>query len=171
MTDDPVTHDAPDYDDATLRRILREVKTIAMVGVSPNPIRPSYFVGRYLSLRGYRVLPVNPVAAGETLFGEEVAPDLETLAARGETVDMVDIFRRSEEAGAIADEAVARFGKRGLKVIWMQIGVTNPEAARRAEAAGIEVIMNRCPKIERQRLCGELSIGGFNSRVISAKLR
>jgi uncharacterized protein len=154
-----------DYTDETLRRILTTVRTIAVVGVSANPVRPSYYVARYLGLRGYRVIPVNPGHAGETLFGETVRGRLSDI---DEPVDMVDIFRRSEHVGPIVDEALEAFP--GLKVIWMQIGVRNPEAAAKAEARGVEVIQNRCPKIEYQRLYGELRMGGFATGVISSRL-
>jgi predicted CoA-binding protein len=153
------------YADETIRRILTEVRTIAVVGVSPNPVRPSYYVARYLGLKGFRVIPVNPGHAGETLFGETVRGRLSEI---GEPVDMVDIFRRSEHVGPIVDEALAVFP--GLRVIWMQIGVENPEAAARAEARGVTVIQNRCPKIEYQRLFGELRMGGFATGVISSRL-
>lgn len=153
------------YADETIRRILTEVRTIAVVGVSPNPVRPSYYVARYLGLKGFRVIPVNPGHAGETLFGETVRGSLSEI---GEPVDMVDIFRRSEHVGPIVDEALAAFP--GLRVIWMQIGVENPDAAARAEARGVTVIQNRCPKIEYQRLFGELRMGGFATGVISSRL-
>ena len=153
------------YSDETLRRILRSVKTVAVVGVSANPVRPSYFVARYLGLRGYRVIPVNPGHAGERLFGEVVRGRLSEIDA---LVDMVDIYRRSDQVVPIVDEALERFP--GLRVIWMQIGVENAEAAARAEARGVEVIQNRCPKIEYQRLFGELRMGGFATGVISSRL-
>jgi uncharacterized protein len=153
------------YTDAQLKHILTTVKTVAVVGVSTNPVRPSYYVARYLGLKGYRVLPVNPVSAGETLFGQTVRASLSEI---GEPVDMVDIFRRSDHVGPIVDEALAAFP--GLKVIWMQIGVENAEAAAKAAARGVEVIQNRCPKIEYQRLFGELRMGGFATGVISSRL-
>lgn len=158
------------HSDAELKAILDDVKTIAVVGISTNPVRPSYYVGRYLGLKGYRVLPVNPGAAGQKLFGETIAPSLQALAEAGEEVHMVDIFRRSEEAGAVVDEALEHLVDRGLKAIWMQIGVVNEAAAARARAAGLEVVMNLCPKMEYQRLVGELSMGGFNSGRLSSKL-
>ena len=154
-----------DHSDESLRRILTSVKTVAVVGVSPNPVRPSYFVARYLGLRGYRVIPVNPGHAGETLLGETVRA---RLAEVTEAVDMVDIFRRSDQVGPIVEEALAAFP--ALKVIWMQIGVENPQAAALAEARGVEVVQNRCPKIEYQRLFGELRMGGFATGVISSRL-
>ncbi|MEX2518179.1 MAG: CoA-binding protein [Paracoccaceae bacterium] len=156
--------------DSALRSILAKVKSVALVGVSTNPVRPSYYVGRYLGLKGYKVLPVNPVYAGQSVFGAEIAPSLAALAARGERVDMVDIFRRSAEAGAVVDEALEHLLDHGLKVIWMQIGVVDEDAAARARAAGVEVVMNLCPKMEYQRLHGELSMGGFNTGRLSSKL-
>lgn len=153
-------------DDATLRRLLRRARMIAVVGVSPDPVRPSHYVGRYLALRGYRVIPVNPGHAGKTLFGETVRA---SLADCPDTVDMIDIFRRSDMVGPIVDEGLARFS--GLRTVWMQIGVENPEAAARARARGIDVVTNRCPKIEYQRLFGELRMGGFNTGVISSRLQ
>jgi len=138
---------------------------IALVGASANPVRASYFVGRYMGLRGKRVIPVNPGLAGQELLGEVVYPDIKSIP---DDVDMVDIFRRSEAVPAIVDEALARWPK--LQTIWMQIGVEHPQAAAVAEARGVTVIQNRCPKIEYQRLFGELRMGGFNTGVISSKL-
>ena len=161
----------PDYSQAQLRGILSSVKRIAAVGVSANPIRPSNYVGRYLKAKGYRVIPVNPVYDGQELFGEPVRASLADIPPSDDPVEMVDVFRRSEQAGAVVDEAIEVLGPRGLKVIWMQIGVVDEEAAARAEAAGLTVVMNRCPKIEYQRLFDELRIGGFNTGVISSKLR
>ncbi len=147
------------YSDAKIRRILSTVRTIAMVGVSSNWNRPSYFVMKYLQGKGYRVIPVNPGLRGETLLGEQSYASLRDIP---EPVDMVDIFRASDQVGPIVDDAIAI----GAKVVWMQLGVRNDEAAARAEAAGIEVIMNRCPKIEFGRLGGELSWSGVNSGII-----
>ncbi|QDC09117.1 CoA-binding protein [Oceanicola sp. D3] len=153
------------YADSLLRRILTETKVIACVGVSMNEVRPSYYVARYLSLKGYRVIPVNPGHAGKVLFGETIMPDLSSIDA---PVDMVDIFRRSEHVPPIVEEALAAFPD--LKTVWMQIGVENAEAAAMAEARGVTVIQNLCPKMEYQRLFGELRMGGFNTGVISSKL-
>ncbi|MEO0999601.1 MAG: CoA-binding protein [Pseudomonadota bacterium] len=158
------------YSDAHLRAVLTETKTIAAVGVSPTETRPSYFVARYLSLKGFTVIPVNPVAAGRRLFGQEVQPSLAAIPEAAGRIDMLDIFRRSEEVGPIVEEALTHLVPRGLRTVWMQIGVINPEAAARAEAAGLTVIMNRCPKIEYQRLFGELRMGGFNTGILSSKL-
>ena len=154
------------YDDAYLRGILRGVKTIAMVGASPNWNRPSYFAMTYLQGKGYRVIPVNPGAAGQTILKETVYAGLADVPV---PVDMVDIFRNSEAAAGVVDEALALPVR--PKVIWMQLGVRNDAAAAKAEAAGIQVVMNRCPKIEWARLNGELSWMGTSSRVISSKIQ
>ncbi len=151
--------------DDLLRRILREMRSFACVGVSPNPVRPSHYVARYLMLKGFRVVPVNPVHVGMHLFGAEVVAD---LAAITDPVDVIDIFRRSEFVPGIVEAALAM--PVPPKVIWMQIGVSHAEAARRAEDAGLIVIEDRCPKIEYQRLFGELRMGGFNTGIISSKL-
>jgi predicted CoA-binding protein len=153
------------YSDDMLRDLLKRVKTVAIVGVSMNPVRPSYFVARYLSLKGYTVIPVNPGAAGKMLFGQPVVASLSDITV---PVDMVDIFRRSDVVGPIVDEALEVFPN--LDVIWMQIGVENAQAAEKAEARGVTVIQNRCPKIEYQRLFGELRMGGFSTGIISSKL-
>ncbi len=153
------------YSDAFLKQILGRTKVVAVVGVSMNPVRPSYYVARYLGLRGYTVIPVNPGHAGEVLFGQEVRASLRDVDA---PVDMVDIFRRSEAVGPIVEEALEVLP--GLRTIWMQIGVEHAEAAAQAEARGVDVIQNRCPKIEYQRLFGELRMGGFATGVISSRL-
>jgi predicted CoA-binding protein len=140
--------------DQLLRRVLTQTRTIAVVGLSPNPSRPSFYVARYLQLKGYRVIPVNPGVAGRILLGETGWPDLASLPAEIGPIEMVDIFRRSDHAGGVVDAALAHLLDRGLRTIWMQIGVIDPAAAARAEAAGVTVIMNRCPKIEHQRLLG-----------------
>jgi predicted CoA-binding protein len=160
----------PDYPNALLRDVLVRTKRIAAVGLSANPIRPSSYVARYLKGKGFEVIPVNPVYAGQTILGETVFPALADIPASRDPVDMVDIFRRSEEAGAVVDEALEILLPRGLRTIWMQIGVIDPAAAARAEAKGVTVIMNRCPKIEHQRLFSQLRIGGFNTGVVSSRL-
>jgi uncharacterized protein len=157
-----MNHDS--YSDAYLRSILGDVKTIAMVGASPHWNRPSYFAMKYLQDKGFRVIPVNPQAAGQTILGEQVYADLADVP---DPIDMVDIFRHPDAAGPIVDEAI----RRGAKVVWMQIGVRNDEAASRAEAAGLKVVMNRCPKIEYSRLHGELAWSGVNTGIISSKRR
>ena len=133
--------------DAEIRDILSAVQTIAVVGWSPNPDRPSHGVARFLAQQGYRVIPVNPGQAGQVALGEVVRASLSEIEGG---VDMVDIFRRSEEAGAVVDQALAAFPN--LKAVWMQLGVTDAEAAKRAEARGVTAIMNRCPAIEIPRL-------------------
>ncbi len=153
------------YTDAFLRQILQRARVIAMVGVSPDPVRPSHYVGRYLSLKGFRVIPVNPAHVGKRLFG---APVVASLADCPPETDLVDIFRRSEAVPGIVAEALAALPR--LRTVWMQIGVESPEAAAMAEAKGVDVVMNRCPKIEYQRLFGELRQGGFATGIISSKL-
>jgi predicted CoA-binding protein len=154
------------YPDALLRRILGSVRTIAMVGASPDWHKASSFAMKYLQTKGYRVIPVNPRAAGQKILGEKCYASLRDIPLQ-ETgpIDMVDVFRKSSAVGPIVDHAIAI----GAKVVWMQLGVRNDEAAAKAEAAGLTVIMNRCPKIEYGRLQGELSWGGFNSRIITSK--
>lgn len=136
-------------DDATLRRILTETRTIAMVGASPNPARPSHRVGRFLAARGYRVIPVNPGHAGGTLFGATVVPQ---LSAIDEPVDMLDIFRRSDAVLPVVQAALEHLP--GLSTVWMQLGVSNAEARALAEAQGVTVVENRCPAIDIPRLLG-----------------
>lgn len=154
------------YANEYLTDLLQSVKTVAMVGASAKTNRPSYFVMKYLQGKGYRVIPVNPGLAGGEILGEKVYGSLSDIPDRFE---MVDIFRNSEAAGAITEEAIALREAKGVKVIWMQLTVRNDEACARAEAAGLEVIMDRCPKIEYGRLFGELSWGGINSGIISSK--
>lgn len=154
------------YDDATIRGVLSKVRTIAMVGASGDWKRPSYFAMKYLQKKGFRIIPVNPTRAGDTILGETVYGALADIPDR---VDMVDIFRNAAAADAIVDEAIACIDAKGIAVIWMQLGVRNDAAAARAEAAGLTVIMNRCPKIEYGRLSGELSWGGVNSGIISSR--
>jgi predicted CoA-binding protein len=135
----PLTHDED------IARLLAETRTIALVGASDRPDRPSYGVMKYLQDRGYRVIPVNPQITGEHVHGEYVWRELSQI---GEPIDMVDIFRRPLAAGEAVDEAIAA----GARSVWLQIGVINEQAAERAEAAGLKVVMNRCPKIEIPRL-------------------
>ena len=154
------------YDDAFLRSILRDVRVIAMVGASPNWVRPSNFVIKYLQSKGFRVIPVNPGHAGKKILGETVYASLKDIPDR---FDMVDVFRASDAAGGIVDEAIAIAAAKGIRVIWMQLGVRDDAAARRAEAAGLTVVMDHCPKIEYGRLFGELGWCGVNSRIVSSK--
>jgi predicted CoA-binding protein len=149
-------------DIATLRRILKTSRKIAMVGLSDQWHRPSFFVAKYLQQHGYRIFPVNPRLAGSTLLGETVAASLLDLK---EPVDMVDVFRRSADVLPIAQAAL----EIGARVLWQQIGVVNPEADARVRAAGMDSVMDRCVKIEHGRLFGGLNWVGVNTRVISAK--
>ena len=157
-----MNHDT--YNDTYIRGILNTVKTIAMVGVSPKTNRPSYFAFKYLLERGYRMIPVNPGQAGKELLGQLVYAKLSDIP---EPVDMVDIFRSSEHALGVVQEAIALSPK--PQVIWMQLGIRNDEAAAAAEANGIKVVMNRCPKIEYGRLSSEISWMGVNSRTLSSR--
>ncbi|MDD9875919.1 MAG: CoA-binding protein [Magnetovibrio sp.] len=156
------------YADAEIEAILRGVRTIAMVGASGNWVRPSNFAMKYLQGKGFRVIPINPGKAGDEICGETCYASLEDVPG---PVDMVDIFRGSEAAGGIVDEVLALAADKGVRVIWMQLGVRNDAAAGRAEAAGLQVVMDRCPKIEYGRLFGELSWSGVNSGIISSKRR
>ncbi len=161
-----MNHDC--YSDDYIRAILREVKTVAIVGASANQVRPSYFVLRYLMSKGFDVVAVNPGQAGREIAGAPVFASLADIASEvRRPVDMVDIFRNSRDAAKIVDAALAL--KPLPKVIWMQLGVRNDEAAARAEAAGLKVVMNRCPKIEYARLCGEIGWAGVNQGYVSSK--
>lgn len=157
-----MNHDA--YPDSYIRGILNTVKTIAMVGISPKDNRPSYFAFKYLLERGYHMIPVNPGQAGKEILGQRVYANLAEIP---EPIDMVDIFRGSSYVPEIVNEAIALKPK--PKVIWMQLTVRNDEAAKRAEEAGMKVVMNRCPKIEYGRLSSEISWMGVNSRTLSSK--
>ena len=157
-----MNHDsyAPDL----IRSILQSVKTIALVGASANEVRPSYFVMKYLIDKGYEVIPVNPGLAGQQILGQTVYASLGDIP---KPVDMVDLFRNSDAAGPITDEALALSPK--PNVIWMQLSVRNDEAAARAEAAGLRVVMNRCPKMEYGKLSGEWAWVGGDSGIISSR--
>lgn len=157
-----MNHDT--YDDSYIRTILRSVRSIAIVGASPNTVRPSYFLFKYMLERGYDVIPVNPGQAGKQMLGKTFVASLREI---GRPVDMVDIFRASAHVMPIVDEALLLTPP--PRVIWMQLGVRNDEAASKIEAAGIKVVMNRCPKIEYGRLSSEISWMGVNSRTLSSK--
>jgi predicted CoA-binding protein len=157
-----MNHDS--YPSGYIHRILQGVKTIALVGASNNQVRPSYLVMKYLLDKGYEVIPVNPGLAGQELLGQTVYGSLKDIP---KPVDMVDIFRNSEAAGLITDEALTLDPK--PKVIWMQFSVRNDAAAARAEAEGLQVVMNRCPKMEYGKLSGEWAWVGGNSGLISSK--
>jgi predicted CoA-binding protein len=158
-----MNHDT--YDDNYIRSILNNVKTIAMVGASPVNVRPSYFAFKYLAQRGYDMIPVNPGQVGKSLMGK---PFVASLADIDRPIDMVDIFRNSDAALPLVKDALTLNPL--PKVIWMQLGVRNDEACALAEAAGLQVVMNRCPKIEYGRLSSEISWMGVNSRTLSSKL-
>lgn len=158
----------PAYANDELLEILRTCRTIAMVGASPNWVRPSYFAMKYLQSKGYRMIPVNPAAAGEEILGEPAYSSLSEIPGR---FDMVDIFRRSDAVPAIVEEAIQLAPEKGIKAIWMQLGVVHEGAAKEARKAGLKVVMDRCVKIEFGRLSGELSWGGINSGLISSRRR
>ncbi len=150
-----------------LRKILGETRTIAAVGVSTNPIRPSYFVIRYLHYRGYNMIPVNPMYEGVELFGNRVVASLSDIP-KDQPVEMVEVFRKPDAVPAILDEALAHLNS--LRTLWMQFGIYNENAAASARACGLQVVQDRCPKIEYQRLFGELRKAGINTGIISSKL-
>lgn len=152
-------------DDKTLKHILDTTKCIAVVGVSLNQVRPSYYVARYLKLKGYRVIPVNPGHVGEILFDEQVRA---TLADCPPEVDMIDIFRRSDHVPPIVAQALEVLPN--LRTIWMQIGVRHDAVAEQAQARGVVVVQDLCPKMEYQRLFGELRMGGINTGILSSRL-
>src|SRR5215831_13556162 len=157
-----MNHDS--YSDTFIRGILNTVKTIAMVGISPKDNRPSYFAFKYLLDRGYNMIPVNPGQAGKEILGRKVYA---RLADVPEPIDMVDVFRAAQYAPQIVAEALTL--KPRPQVIWMQLSVRNDEAAATAEAAGLKVVMNRCPKIEYGRLSSEIGWMGVNSRTITSR--
>jgi predicted CoA-binding protein len=157
-----MNHDS--YPDSYIRGILNTVKSIAMVGFSPKENRPSFFAFKYLLERGYRMIPVNPGQAGKEVLGQRIYARLSDVPG---PVDMIDVFRGQQHAPAIVDEALSL--KPRPQVIWMQLGVRNDEASAKAEAAGIKVVMNRCPKIEYGRLSSEIGWMGVNSRTLTSK--
>lgn len=159
-----MNHDS--YHDDYIAAILRKVRTVAMVGASANTNRPSYFVMKYLIAKGYAVVPVNPGLAGQLILGQEVVGTLDDAPA---PIDMVDIFRNAEAALEVVRDAIRLKDALGIKVIWMQLGVRNDVAAAEAEAAGLEVVMHRCPKIEYARLSGEIGWAGVNSGRITSQ--
>ena len=154
------------YSDPYIAGILGDAKTIAMVGASAVTNRPSYFAMKYLLGKGYRVMPINPGQAGKEILGQRVYASLEEVPP---PVDIVDIFRSSDAALEVTREAIRLKDKLGVKVVWMQLGVRNDEAAAEAEAAGLQVVMNRCPKIEYGRLSGEIGWAGVNARTLSSR--
>jgi predicted CoA-binding protein len=151
------------YSDELIKSILRSVKTIAMVGASGNEMRPSYFAMKYLLDKGFNIIPVNPGLAGKEILGQKVYGALKDVPA---PVDMVDIFRAADAAPGIVKDSIAEKERFGLRVIWMQLGVINEEAAQLAREAGLTVIMDRCPKIEYGRMSGEIGWMGVNRKLI-----
>jgi predicted CoA-binding protein len=158
-----MNHDS--YSDDYIADILSSARTFAFVGASANSSRPSYFAMKYLLGKGYGIVPVNPGQAGKEIFGQKVYASLADVPA---PVDVVDIFRSSDAALGITREALGLKDKLGLTTIWMQLGVRDDEAAAEAEAAGLRVVMNRCPKIEYGRLSGEIGWAGVNSGTVSS---
>ncbi len=156
------------YDDVMMQRILKGTRIIAMAGASPNWVRPSNFAMKYLLGKGYQVHPINPGHTGKEIWDQTVYASLADVPG---PIDMLDIFRNSAAAGDLVDEAIELKDEKQIKVVWLQLGVINHEAAARAEAAGLTVIMDRCPKIEYGRLYGELGWSGVNSGIISSKKR
>lgn len=153
----------PTYSDDLIKSVLRSTKVIAMVGASGNEMRPSYFAMMYLLAKGYIIHPVNPGLAGKEILGQRVYASLKEVPA---PVDMVDIFRASDAAPGIVKEALQEKDRLGIKTVWMQLGVINEDAAEMARAAGLTVVMDRCPKIEYGRLSGEIGWMGVNRKVI-----
>jgi predicted CoA-binding protein len=154
------------YDDTYIAAVLSETRSIAMVGASANINRPSYFALKYLVGKGYRVHPINPGLAGKEIAGQAVCATLADVPA---PVDMVDIFRNSDAALEVTRDAIRLKDRLGIKTVWMQLSVRNEEAAAEAEAAGLRVVMNRCPKIEYGRLSGEIGWIGVNAGVVSSR--
>jgi predicted CoA-binding protein len=155
------------YSDESLREILSQVRSFAMVGASATWKRPSFYAMKYLLKKGYRVVPINPRSAGTEIIGQQVYA---SIADYPGDLDMVDVFRSSEDAYDITKEVIALKDAKNIKVLWMQLTVRNDKAAELAEAAGLTVIMNRCPKIEFARLSGELGWSGINTKIITAKV-
>ena len=155
--------------DCELRELLKNLKTIVMIGASTNPIKASFFVGRYFILRGIKIIPINPKYEGQELWGEKFLKSIKDIDSKI-NVDMVDIFRPSIEVYPIVKETIYYLKPLGCKTIWMQIGIKNLRAAREARKHDLNVIMDECPKIEYQRLFGELRVAGFNTGIISSKI-
>ena len=155
--------------DNELRKLLKSLKTIVMIGASANPVKASFFVGRYFILRGVRIIPINPKYEGQKLWGEKFFKSIKDIDSQT-NVDMVDIFRPSNEVYSIVKESIEYLKPLGCKTIWMQIGIKNQRAAIEAKKNDLNVIMDECPKIEYQRLFGELRVAGFNTGIISSKI-
>jgi len=155
--------------DNELRILLKKITSMVMIGVSASPLRASFFVARYFVLRGISVIPVNPNYEGQYLWGEKVLGKISDIDL-DKRVDLIDIFRPSKEVPHIVDDTIKYLKPLGCKTVWMQIGIRNKQAALRAKKNGLNVIMDKCPKIENQRLFGELRVAGFNTSIISSKI-
>jgi len=155
--------------DNELRILLKKINSMVMIGVSASPLRASFFVARYFVLRGISVIPVNPNYEGQYLWGEKVLGKISDIDL-DKRVDLIDIFRPSKEVPHIVDDTIKYLKPLGCKTVWMQIGIRNNQAALRAKKNGLNVIMDKCPKIENQRLFGELRVAGFNTNIISSKI-
>ena len=155
--------------DNELRILLKKLNSMVMIGVSASPLRASFFVARYFVLRGISVIPVNPNYEGQYLWGEKVLGKISDIDP-DKRVDLIDIFRPSKEVLHIVDDTIKYLKPLGCKTLWMQIGIRNKQAALRAKKNGLNVIMDKCPKIENQRLFGELRVAGFNTNIISSKI-
>ena len=156
-------------DDNELRILFKKINSIVMIGVSASPLRASYFVARYFVLRGISVIPINPNYEGKKLWGEKVLGKISDIDP-DKRVDLIDIFRPSKEVPNIVKDTIKYLKPLGCKTVWMQIGIKNNKAAQIAKKNGMNVIMDKCPKIENQRLFGELRVAGFNTRIISSKI-
>ena len=155
--------------DNEMRLLLKKINVMVMIGVSASPLRASFFVARYFVLRGISVIPVNPNYEGQYLWGEKVLGKISDIQP-DKRVDLIDIFRPSKEVPSIVDDTIKYLKPLGCKTVWMQIGIKNIKAALRAKQNGLNVIMDKCPKIENQRLFGELRVAGFNTNIISSKI-
>ena len=155
--------------DNEMRLLLKKINVMVMIGVSASPLRASFFVARYFVLRGISVIPVNPNYEGQYLWGEKVLGKISDIQP-DKRVDLIDIFRPSKEVPSIVDDTIKYLKPLGCKTVWMQIGIKNIKAALRAKKNGFNVIMDKCPKIENQRLFGELRVAGFNTNIISSKI-
>ena len=156
-------------DDNELRILFKKINSIVMIGVSASPLRASYFVARYFVLRGISVIPINPNYEGKKLWGEKVLGKISDIDP-DKRVDLIDVFRPSKEVPNIVEDTVKYLKPLGCKTVWMQIGIKNNKAALIAKKNGMNVIMDKCQKIENQRLFGELRVAGFNTRIISSKI-
>ena len=155
--------------DNELRLLLKKINVMVMIGVSASPLKASFFVARYFVLRGITVIPVNPNYEGQYLWGEKVLGKISDIQP-DKRIDLIDIFRPTKEVPDIVDDTIKYLKPLGCETVWMQIGIKNIQAALKAKKNGLNVIMDKCPKIENQRLFGELRVAGFNTKIISSKI-